>query len=387
MSEMHDPYEDQLAAARYRAERDQARQECERLRARLRDSVPRAAYDRLRERLLGHIRECETALGKRNERIKNMCRHIDSLYKMLRDANDADDAAAWVRKHGGLNAVKNLHDNGELPLCDLCEILGLDRVDTSWMDAFRELEKRLMPDGMEWPRTEAGEPVKLGDQLIDDDEMEGWREVDTVIFQRTEDGYTVEIENDRGVSQLYSPGERVKRPAPKVTDADGVEIRVGEIVYDIDTGSEFTVSGIDGETVYVRWGYDFEKRIGTSLAKDLTHRASVLAADGMPLREGETVWGVDSGTRYTVEKITDGIIPIKCRSEMGSTVSLHPSQLTHERPVSDSWERLEEDAETLRQTIASELGDYDFDDTGKDSIQTRLIDLVRRAKKLAERDA
>ena len=103
----------------------------------------------------------------------------------------------------------------------------------------------------------------------------------------------------------------------------------------------------------------------------------------MPLREGETVWSVDSGIRYTVEKITDGIIPIKCRSEMGSTVSLHPSQLTHERPVSDSWERLEEDAETLRQTIASELGDYDFDDTGKDSIQTRLIDLVRRAKKLA----
>ena len=45
-----------------------------------------------------------------------------------------------------------------------------------------------------------------------------------------------------------------------------------------------------------------------------------------------------------MEKITDELIPIRCRSEMGSTVSLCPSQLTHERPET-------------RQSIVDEIGE------------------------------
>ena len=97
------------------------------------------------------------------------------------------------------------------------------------------------------------------------------------------------------------------------------------------------------------------------------------------------MWSVDSGTRYTVEKNTDELIPIKCRSEMGTTVSLHPSQLTHELP--DSWERLEEDAREISHDVSWNLGNWspsDFKEAG-DNVLARIESLIPRAKALAER--
>ena len=248
-----------------------------------------------------------TGVESLSELMDRVRRFTDQTSVDLYDLLPIEDREAieWVREHGGIEAVK----------------------------------KRLMPEGMEWPRTESGEPVKLGDKLIDDDELEEWREVDTIIFQRTEDGHRIEIENDRGVTQFYHPGERVKRPEPNVLAADGGEIRVGDTVYRVGKSTfdpeydALTVTDIrtkPGLTpIEVKNSHD-----GYSYGhpEDFTHRAPVLAADGKPLREGETVWSVDSGARYTVEKITDELIPIKCCSEMSSTVSLHPSQLTHERP-------------------------------------------------------
>ena len=63
--------------------------------------------------------------------------------------------------------------------------------------------------------------------------------------------------------------------------------------------------------------------------------------------------------------------------------SFDPDQLTHERP--ESWERLEEDAKDLVCDVRIYLGDYspsDFKEPG-DTVQDRIRDLVRRAKKLA----
>lgn len=62
-----------------------------------------------------------------------------------------------------------------------------------------------------------------------------------------------------------------------------------------------------------------------------------------------------------------------------------PAHLTHERPVSDTWERLEEDARELKDDIGFHLGDYSPSDFKKlgDSIQDRVMALVRRAKALA----
>lgn len=222
-----DPYEDQLSAARFKAERDVARQEIDRMRPAFewveehgglekirrqrRESIPRAAYERKRGNLLKHIAGCEKALGKRNKRVK-------------------------------------------------------------------ELEK----------------------------EAKGLR-------------------------------ERVNRPAPKVLDVDGVEIRVGETVYKLEDSRPYTVKRIDGDHVYINAG-------GSSF----------------------DIW-------------------------------TFPWALTHERP--DSWERLEGDCAKSDVDYCAERGLLDPScDTVEGDGSTRHCtdcgctcgekmarDLVRRAKALAER--
>ena len=126
----------------------------------------------------------------------------------------------------------------------------------------------------------------------------------------------------------------------------------------------------------------------------LTHRAPVLAADGRPLRDGETVWEVETGDGYVVERIYSGTTE---PDFPGHTVACHrpddivahtfkPSQLTHERP--DTWERLEEDATKLSPYYyARDVMGLDTDRMPpKESRRIDMMrDIVRRAKKLAER--
>ena len=368
-----------------------------------RSRVPRDRYERRRQCLLDHIAECETALGRRNQRIEELGHRVNDL------------------------TTENA-----------------------------ELRRRAMPEGMEWPCFEDGEPVPLGGEVtvtVHDEDGDFDRTLAIRSIKYKESG--VLLEGTKNEMVILSYGECVKRPAPKVLDADGEEIRVGDTVWDVEFGCEHVVTNVAdgtafvafedesadrcdpaslthqrpvldadgvpirvGDTVYFTDGreqecntvvhakYDYKDEPYVQLGRlnevgyptytncscidplQLTHRAPVLAADGRQLREGETVWSVDSGTRYTVEKITDELIPIKCRSEMGSTVSLHPSQLTHERPVADTWERLEEDATKLSPYYyARDVMGLDTDKMPpKESRRIDMMrDLVRRAKALAGR--
>ena len=156
-----------------------------------------------------------------------------------------------------------------------------------------------------------------------------------------DDNIVAAVRFDRGCADLvgaegfytgFDPGERVKRPEPKVLDADGVEIKVGDTVYGIGrTEHQFEV--IDPHHIDPEVGEAFSVRCYDSDEHEECH----------------------------------------CK----------PKLLTHTRP--DSWERLEEDAESIRQTIAYNFGDFspsDFKRSG-DSLQDRVSDIVRRAKALA----
>lgn len=90
--------------------------------------------------------------------------------------------------------------------------------------------ERALPEGVEWPRFDDGGLVRIGDEL----EFEGKTMLvcDATFYA---DGW--ELWCDRGDmnSRLYgSYGARVKRPAPKALDADGVPIKVGDTVYFVD---------------------------------------------------------------------------------------------------------------------------------------------------------
>ena len=302
MDDIKDPYEDQLSAARYRAERDAARQELDR--------------------------------AKR----------------------DAENMRV-----------------------ELCSALGID-ADTGWRDAMAGMAARLMPEGMEWPRYTSGEPVEVGDYVVGHNY--GARiYVEAVKFHAN--GFT--LYDKDGFDMRYKSGERFERPAPKVLDADGVEIRVGDTVWTTRDLDKFTVTNPNnGNFLSVSCkGEDGEDYC--CYPTDLTHRAPVLAADGRPLREGETVWDTKGNGPYIIDAIGgDGVVRIK-----GNDLDYFGSDFTHERPVADTWERLEEDAEKCPCDYFGFDGEetcFKCPESGKNCEQTMARDLVRRCRALSERE-
>lgn len=180
--------------------------------------------------------------------------------------------------------------------------------------------ERALPEGVEWPRFEDGEPVKVGDEV----EFEGeTMRVHLATFDA--DGWALWCSRegiDGRLSGAY--GERVKRPAPEVLDADGVPIKVGDTVYFVD----------------------------------------------------------GAGVRHAVKDIIFepggafvGIIDEKVRCPL----MVNPDTLTHERP--DSWEKLEEDAKLAPRDYLESRG---MNPEKPERIASMMADLVRRAKALAK---
>ena len=157
-----------------------------------------------------------------------------------------------------------------------------------------------------------------------------------------------------------------------VLDADGVEIREGDTVWDMGGNGPYKVVRFT-EQGYARIKSDFGFE-RSEFCERLTHRAPVLASDGLPLREGDTVYNKDTGDRFEVDGFSYNGVVCTDIDACESDIEILPSQLTHTKPEPpDSWERIECDAKVIDETIESEWGG--------DCTDAR--DLVRRAKKLA----
>lgn len=92
------------------------------------------------------------------------------------------------------------------------------------------------------PRFEDGEPVNPGDET---DRGTAW----VIAVFNDGDWHVHTIDGTILMSEDY--GSVLKRPSPKVLDADGVEIKVGETVWD-KHGDQWTVEAIvDKDSVYV----------------------------------------------------------------------------------------------------------------------------------------
>ena len=148
-------------------------------------------------------------------------------------------------------------------------------------------------------------------------------------------------------------------------DADGEEIRVGDTVYLLpgewcDKSPLYRCNGWDEmEVINISPVHNSDRIECKTLAKaivcypqpsQLTHRAPVIAADGKPLREGETVWCVASdsdlesvGITVSKEEVTGKLTIREIYEDMlrfeETNFVLPPVYLSHEQP--DSWERLE----------------------------------------------
>ena len=259
-----------------------------------------------------------------------------SAYDLL--PQDEREAIAWVREHGGVDAVK-ANWSGRVPLSSVKRMVELHKKKRERLKAHAlwlerkcgerrerineleherdELRPRLMPEGMTWPCWDDGKPVTYDDSTEDAIgvflALDGscWAPMDAV-----PDGW-------------LERGESLDRPA-KVLDSDGVEIEVGDDLYSVEGGLKLHVGVIDTRNGKIATAemYAIDKWADPAM---YTHRAPVLAADGKPLREGETVYHVADGRACVVREVRENgavVEPVdgrpcgRCRADY----------LTHERP-------------------------------------------------------
>lgn len=346
------------------------------------------------EKIMDRNRELESELHSlkvENERLKE---ENETLFATQggADPQNLRDALQWLHDQGGIGEVYSRYKD-----------VVLGEAEEALEVAYSEdIEKRLMPEGMEWPRFEDGEPVRIGDEVP----FGGDSAMTVTGVEMADEGHFILHGRDGGINRPcqtgYQYGQRVKRPAPKVLDADGAEIRVGDTVYLLpgDWCDKFPLLRChewdEMKVLGLRPNHDTGRIVcGTSPGSvvcypyppQLTHRAPVLAADGKPLREGETVWHVETGREYVVVEPSYGKTAVVrlAKYDDAEGEQYAPDQLTHERPETDSWERLEEDA-TLPYIEYCEANDLCAVYMGGDAQErAKAEDLVRRAKALAER--
>lgn len=195
--------------------------------------------------------------------------------------------------------------------------------------AYTDMEQRILET---WPKFKDGKYVMPGDVAVANNGAKKGRAF-TVISVRVNTSGVCLTDCDGSYWNYKASDRRVKRPEPKVLDADGVEIKVGDTVYDTElaNGDKFTVENIDKNgDVRARGG----KYILTQSSVAFTHRAPVLAADGVLIKVNDTVWSND-GTEWLVEELNR--YGARCfDGEKRWTFS--PKFLTHTRP--DSRERV-----------------------------------------------
>lgn len=78
--------------------------------------------------------------------------------------SDAMEAWEWVREHGGLSHVKDIYHD----LRAVVERLGIEWSESELHVLMDTLDRRLMPEGYEWPRYDASEPARIGGAIADE---------------------------------------------------------------------------------------------------------------------------------------------------------------------------------------------------------------------------
>lgn len=146
--------------------------------------------------------------------------------------NEKQGAAEWLREKAQSVRRAKLFNCKDFMAIEFGESCDGRRCADCYADLFERIAGRIdaeraLPDGMEWPRFEDGELVKIGDEV----EYKG-ETMRVYLATFDADGWALWCSREGVDGRLSgSYGERVNRPTHKVFDADGVPIEVGDIVY------------------------------------------------------------------------------------------------------------------------------------------------------------
>lgn len=203
-----------------------------------------------------------------------------------------------------------------------------------------EIKKYYVPR----PRFENGEPVQFGDEIK-------WHDCCT----RKVTGFGVTPNGEPYVSCFFDGfgmndvmwcyGKYLKRPDHKVPDANGVPINVGDVLFDKE-GNKLEVQEVYfddddpdyGSPEHVVWCGEVHNN-GLKimrLAEDMSHIQPTFDADGIEIKVGDTVFGLDNGNKYSVIKVEQDKIRVKYYGRVVYETYHRPSYLTHEKPVYDA---------------------------------------------------
>lgn len=253
-----------------------------------------------------------------------------------------------------------------------------------------EKERRILDM---WPRYEDGEPVWFGDGAAVN--------VGNIAIEAIEftDGCAYVKDGACGdYNTLVQVFKHVKRPAPEVLDADGVPIKVGDTVYELETGEEYKVERVfsgapdpDFPDHAIRCNKVADHIMHVFKPDQLTHRHIVLDADGVEIKVGDTVWHEDGSELHVIGfgDAQNGETMLAVEYAAGPTKwsEVRCLSVTHACP--DSWERLEEDASKepclyfgFEDKLCGDGAGCPANKLGNCS-KLKASDIIRRAKKLA----
>lgn len=195
-----------------------------------------------------------------------------------------------------------------------------------------------------------GKPWKLREECVCNGytwTIDGFDDSEVLIGRILDDGC------DTVVTKWENP-LNLKRPTPPVLDADGVEIKVGDVVYlaDEDGSVEFIVEALPAPNFYQAVQVVSGRFYTSYDPPRLTHEKPVFDANGVRICKGDTVWHVYTGQKATVTTVYRDD---KKRVEVkiaGHLMDYDPSDLTHQEPDSftkamDRFQSILEDKDGL----------------------------------------
>lgn len=275
------------------------------------------------------------------------------------------------------------HDPDQCHLVDLIAAL-LDELDdpktkaeepreVTEDDLPEELRKRLMPEGMEWPKWDDGTPVLTHPPLCVRDEDGTLRDFIRIVY---DGGLWFLLDRNDTPFCIGASGARLKRPAPIAHD--GKPIRRGDTVHGRSDGKEWRVIGFNQDNAaYPVRAVDEDRTVRDLKPEWLTHErpsngdAKPPETAGNPSRNGDGCPKSDADGGFATETSRESDIGRE-RPEDGAdedanedSVSNASSDVLNE---GDSWKKLEDD---LRWRTFGRLR------------ETELLSFVQRAKKLA----